>query len=236
MPLVGGERAVREPWRVAVALLARAGCAELIPDLPMSRSLDASTLSSVAGLSNGDGWMAATGAGRLFEACGALLGLASHNRFEGEAAVQLESLASTSGGAEPWSGVAVETVSGVPVIPSSSLIAAAARCLVDGEDAADVAAGFHSTFSALVVEVARRVVGPTDEVVAVGGGCLVNRILRRELAAGLRPAGRDVLLPIQLPAGDGGLAYGQATIGSVVVALGLDAERLEHPTEGDGGL
>jgi hydrogenase maturation protein HypF len=56
----------------------------------------------------------------------------------------------------------------------------------------------------------------------LGGGCLVNRILRRALDDGLRSAGYDVLLPARVPPGEGGLSYGQAVLGAVAAARGCE--------------
>jgi hydrogenase maturation protein HypF len=83
-----------------------------------------------------------------------------------------------------------------------------------------VAAGFHATFSRLAVELTERAVAAGVRTVAVGGGCLVNRLLRDGLAHGLAGAGYDALFPQQLPPGDGGIAYGQAVLGVVAAATG----------------
>ena len=97
LPLVGGEAAVREPWRVAAAGLALAGAADLLPLLPLGALVPPARLAAVAAMAAQPSWPRATGAGRLFEAAGALLGLAPVNGYEGEAAARLESLAVRGG-------------------------------------------------------------------------------------------------------------------------------------------
>ncbi|MCB9914789.1 MAG: carbamoyltransferase HypF [Planctomycetes bacterium] len=91
LALPGGERAVREPWRVAGAALLAAGerarATRCAPSGARARRR--------ARLLAHDGWPRAHGAGRLFEAAGALLGLADVNEYEGEAAARLEALAAT---------------------------------------------------------------------------------------------------------------------------------------------
>jgi hydrogenase maturation protein HypF len=224
LPLVGGEAAVREPWRVLVAALAREGALELLPRLPVAQLVAADRLEAVARLAAQPGWPLASGAGRLFEAAGALLGLAAVNGWEGEAAALLEALAASAWPAAPWpvpdSDNGPRTTGHIPRLPSAALLAEAAGRTAAGEPAASVAAGFHATFCRLAVELTARAVPAGVRTVAVGGGCLVNRLLREGLARGLAEAGYDALFPQQLPPGDGGIAYGQAVLGAVAAATG----------------
>ena len=62
--------------------------------------------------------------------------------------------------------------------------------------------------------------------VALGGGCLVNRLLRDGLRGGLAEAGFEPLLATSVPPGDGGLAYGQAVVAAVAGARGVDPRDL----------
>ncbi|MBN1893495.1 hypothetical protein JW906_03325, partial [bacterium] len=49
-------------------------------------------------------------------------------------------------------------------------------------------------------------------VVALSGGCFMNRFLSERLSSGLSSEGFDVLTHSLVPANDGGLALGQAVI------------------------
>ena len=214
LPLVGGEAAVREPWRVVVAALELADASELVERTAMANLVAPARLRSVAELVRGH-WPLASGAGRVFEALGALLGVVAVNGYEGEAAARAETLAAAAWPARPWREVLLRP--GQP-LPSAALLRAAAERLLVGEPPPRVAAGFHATFCQLVVELTRAVARPG--VVALGGGCMVNRLLRRGLVDGLREAGFEPLLPHRVPAGDGGLAYGQAVLGVEAIARG----------------
>ena len=230
--LVGGEQAVREPWRVAVAALAAADALGLVEDLPLAQRVDAARLATVIGVAGASSWPVATGAGRLFEAVGALLGLAVDNDWEGEAAAALEAAASSADEATVWPEATMIEVDGLPRLPSVGLVHAAARRVANGESVASVAAGFHASFCALAVDLTRHVT-PAGSVVALGGGCLVNRIVRDRLASGLRDAGFSPLLPVAVPPGDGGLAFGQAVVAAVSLARGavcrhVAAQRSPH--------
>ncbi|MEP0773722.1 MAG: hypothetical protein HRF46_05120, partial [Acidobacteriota bacterium] len=59
------------------------------------------------------------------------------------------------------------------------------------------------------------VMGSGHHLVAAGGGCLVNRLLRLLLRQELMAMGFEVLLPRRLPPGDGGLSYGQVVLAAV---------------------
>jgi hydrogenase maturation protein HypF len=218
LPLVGGERAVSEPWRVAAAALSIAGAEELLPRLPLAELVESDRLEEVARLAATGSWPQATGAGRLFEAAGALFGLVAANHWEGEAAVHIESLAARADRVEPWTELEIDDSGEHPCLPSSRLLAEAARRLIDGTAPERVAASFHASFCSLAVELTQLVAARDDAIVALGGGCMVNRLLVTGLGEGLAAAGFEPLIPMLVPPGDGGLSYGQAVIAAVATA------------------
>jgi hydrogenase maturation protein HypF len=122
---------------------------------------------------------------------------------------------------EPWSRLEIEDRDGKLLLPSSRLLAEVARRTAAGEASALVAAGFHAAFCRLAVELTEKVAGSEKGVVALGGGCMVNRILSSTLAESLEALGFEVLLPKNVPPGDGGLSYGQAVIAAVAAARGV---------------
>jgi hydrogenase maturation protein HypF len=229
LPLVGGERAVREPWRVAVAALVLAGADSLIPDSALSLELEPERVAGVQSLVGSGSWPLASGAGRVFEAAGALLGCGHSNRFEGELAVRLESLAAAAPkDVQPWSGFEPAEADGLVCLPSAALLAETAQRAADGESPAEVASGFHATFCSLAESITAGL-GPAGGVpLAVGGGCLVNRFLRTGLKSRLEATGADVLLPSTMPPGDGGLSYGQAVVAAVAASRGVKPRELSH--------
>ena len=228
LPLVGGEAAVREPWRVAAAALQRQGEGDLITSTPMAAQIDEARLATMIQLAGETSWPMASGAGRVFEAAGALLGVGKVNRWEGEAAARLEALASRADErSEPWPGLEIVASEGKLLLPSSKLLVEVARRVGDGESPASVASGFHATFCRLSVDLTARVSEGERGVVALGGGCAVNRILSSSLAEDLEARGFEVLLPKNVPPGDGGLSYGQAVLAAVAFARGVEPRQVE---------
>jgi hydrogenase maturation protein HypF len=88
-----------------------------------------------------------------------------------------------------------------------------------GRPAALIAARFHDTLAEAIRAACRRVRaagGPA--LVALAGGCFANRRLAERTLAVLERDGFEVLLPARVPAGDGGLSFGQAAVASVRAA------------------
>lgn len=225
LPLVGGERAVAEPWRVAAAALAQVEDLELLVRTPLAAHVPADRLQLVGRLAHEGDWPLASGAGRVFEAAAALLGLCPSNSYEGEAAARLEAAAARAphaSAARAWPEVTLRGARDgeLPRLPAALLLAAVAARVLRGAPVADVAAGFHATFCALIAELTERVLPQGVRAVALGGGCLVNRLLADGVTRELRRRDLEALLPCALPPGDGGLAYGQAALAAVALAHG----------------
>jgi hydrogenase maturation protein HypF len=145
-------------------------------------------------------------AGRWFDAAAGLLGVSSVMNYEGQAAMQLEALAAGRVGADLEGGLWRLDGDVLDLLPLLARLA-------DERDAAAGAALFHATLAAALAEwiavAARRQQLTT---VALGGGCLLNRVLATQLAALLRARGLTVLTAVQAPPNDGGIALGQAWV------------------------
>ena len=221
LPLLGGESAVREPWRMAVAALTSAGKQNLIRQLPLAKSVPAKRLELIEklALAENSSWPLSSGAGRLFEAAGAMFGLIGRNEYEGEAALRFEALAALSNHLPVvWEDMRPHLGASPGVLPSAQLLAAAARRLISRQPPEIVAADFHETFCYALAVLARRNLAPEVRTIAIGGGCCVNRLLRRGLRSNLEALGFECLIATEIPPGDGGLSFGQAVIGSVALA------------------
>jgi hydrogenase maturation protein HypF len=218
-PLIGNEKAVKEPWRTALALLAmgpRENDAVKFLE-PLLKNVD------LAALAKTTGWESSSGAGRLFEAAGALCGLATENDYEGEAAIIFESLAqSWKGHADVWEDVHLKTGD---IFPTADFFGAFAERLWGGMEKERAAMEFHRTFSKLVARIAGNVF-PEGRNVALSGGCFMNRILRTEIASELKKKNLLPLLHFEVPPGDGGISLGQAVLASRALASGTDIEEI----------
>jgi hydrogenase maturation protein HypF len=211
----GGDQAIREPWRMAVAHLD--DCATECPVL--ERAMPSESLRMIRSmLAKRINTPMTSSAGRLFDAVAALAGVRHRVEYEGQAAMELEWLASD---VDP-DGLYRFDLEAVPgrdsleptiVIDTRGLIRAVAQESTEGVESARIARRFHSTvveiISAICVRLHRET-GIAD--VVLSGGVFCNALLAAEAEARLLAEGFIVYRHTLVPPNDGGLSLGQLAI------------------------
>ncbi|HXH65260.1 MAG TPA: carbamoyltransferase HypF, partial [Mariprofundaceae bacterium] len=215
----GGSQAVREPWRNAFAHLHALGWERMhaeFGDIDIVRFIAGQRvdlLQTMVGRNLNS--PPASSCGRLFDAVAAALGICRERAsYEGQAAIELESLAmsdSVDQGAYP---VRIETAGGgVPHLGWDAMWPALLADIRRGTDRAVIAGRFHRTVIAAVSETALSLCQERHlDTVALGGGAFQNRLLLSGVSDGLNQAGLEVLVPERVPVNDGGLSLGQAAV------------------------
>jgi hydrogenase maturation protein HypF len=156
--------------------------------------------------------------GRLFDAVSSLTGVRHTVEYEAEAAIVLEGQARTASAGlnHPYALELCVSQDGPDVADAGPVIRQIARDVLDGVPSAMVAARFHATVAALIVQLAERGRETTGlDVVALGGGVFQNALLMAAVVRDLGERGFTVLRPRLLPPNDGGIALGQLVIGSL---------------------
>lgn len=209
--LAGGDVASREPWRVLLAHLDAALPAEDIPS-GLFDGLPAATVRAM--IARGINAPPASSAGRLFDAMAALLGLAPPRlSFEGEAAMALEALAAGAPAAEGCYPFDITAQDGLTTLDPAPMWRAAMADRRRGETPAAIAARFHAGLARAFADVALMVTMEHGaRALALSGGVMQNAVLLEHLIANLAPSGLPLLIPAEVPANDGGLAFGQAAV------------------------
>jgi hydrogenase maturation protein HypF len=145
-----------------------------------------------------------TSLGRMFDAAAALLGLRLVQDYESQAAMELEALCR-----------APRALTGAfslhaNILDLSPLFAA---LLAPGLGAAEGSEMFHGTLiEALACWIGEAARSAGHERVALGGGCMMNKILAEGVSQRLRAQDLEPLLARRAPANDGGLSLGQAFV------------------------
>lgn len=198
LSLLGGEAAVRQPWRLALAALLDAG--EPLDLLPGNLPLEALRRMHAHQLG-----VPSHGAGRWFDAVAALCGLRHEVSYEGQAAAELEAIAVTRAAPYPFA-----LTDGVPFeVDLRPTIRALAADLREGAPRSLVASRFHETIAHVIRDGCRRAGART---VALSGGCFQNRRLTLRTAELLATDAVEVLTHRRVPPNDGGIALGQAAV------------------------
>jgi hydrogenase maturation protein HypF len=211
----GGDQAIREPWRMALAHLIDASC----PDDLLAGRIPAVSRRAVSRmLERRFNAPLTSSAGRLFDAVAALAGVRDRVHFEGQAAVELEWLAAATAPDEVYPLDFVEVPEedqqeGGLVADTRPLIRAIARDSTHGIEPARIARRFHATLVVLIATLCGRVREKTGlEVVVLSGGVFMNTLLLREASQRLREEGFRVYHHRQVPPNDGGLSLGQLAV------------------------
>jgi len=220
VPLAGGDASVKTPARAALSHLHAAGL-PWNPALPCVAAFSASDLRVFERqMDRGLNCVACSSMGRLFDAVSALIGIRQRVSYEGQAAIEMESICAAESRTYP-----AAIIPGTPsLLDPAPLFAAVVEDVLAGIPAAHIASGFHEAVTTWIVEIAmmaRRQLGCNR--VALTGGVFQNLTLLQKSVQRLRAANFDVLVHRIVPANDGGLALGQAALATATA--GLNPER-----------
>nr|WP_320012140.1 carbamoyltransferase HypF [uncultured Desulfobulbus sp.] len=222
LSLPGGDRAAREPWRMAMSLLYTCLGEEGLVDLrlpPALKGIDPGKKNLLAQmLSKQLNCPASSSCGRLFDGVSALLGLCQDSQYEGQAAMLLEQQAL---GADDRATLnrylpQIDRENDQLVLAVDGLVAGLLSDIRDDVSLSVMARAFHHWLAAGLIEVLAELRQKTGlNQVVLAGGCMQNMLLFERLSSGLRDQGFVVYAGELVPMNDGGLALGQAYIGGV---------------------
>lgn len=168
-------------------------------------------------------------AGRLFDAVSALLGVCTKVTYEGQAAIELESVGTRflqqqrlqdgEVRAEKTQSIyayEVRVENGVFILGVRPLFEELIRDVLDGMSRGEIAYRFHKTIALAMVDLALKLevgYGP----MVLSGGVFQNKLLTEAVLQNCQTQGIEVLRSRSLPPGDGGLAFGQLLIANEVL-------------------
>lgn len=207
LALPGGDRAAREPWRMAAAVLHDLGRGD---EVAARYPAQAGVATVLAMLEKNLNCPRTSSAGRLFDAASGLLGLCLKMEMDAEAAIRLEQEATRWIDANGWPAPVRD---GWTMVGGELDLRPLLGRLAGEADAAHGAAVFHATLVAALAQWAEDACKESGiPTVVFGGGCFFNRLLAAGLRRDCEARGLRVLAPIKLVPGDAGLALGQAWV------------------------
>ncbi len=219
IPMPGGAQAIREPWRMAAVYLHRAlGDEFLNLNLPFVQQLDRRAWTTLRRmLLTGTNSPETSSMGRLFDAVASLLGLRNVVNYEGQAAIELETIADRPA----TQRYEFEIAAGGSIIKADAVIRRAVADLLDGVPAPTVSAKFHLGVAHLLGTIARNVRDARRlNRVVLSGGVFQNILLLDHACRILAADGFEVFTHSRVPTNDGGISFGQAAVVNARLAAG----------------
>jgi hydrogenase maturation protein HypF len=199
--LPGGDSAIRQPWKSAVAVLHEYGIDPA--GLPPTKAAPPDALALVQSqLETGEQVVRTTSAGRLFDAAASLLGVCHEATYEAQAAMELEALARQSELKVPERSEAHPAPNTVKDLFIDLVVGLRA-----GREVAELADGFHWALARICAAAVRA------KTIGLTGGVFANKLFTKYLVAALAERGIATVQHRLVPCNDGGLALGQAYAG-----------------------
>ncbi len=216
-PLPGGDKAIQEPWRMALSVLYTIGlpweqenpavkhAISLANQIPEVSPLD--VLSNQ--LNSGTNAPLTSSMGRLFDAISALLGVCQVITYEGQAAIELEALADPD-----EEGVYAYEILPGNILDPGLMVKNILEDQKNGLPIPTISGRFHNSITEMVLEMSVRLKEKYQlNRVALSGGVWQNMTLMNKTVKKLNSAKFKIFIHKQVPTNDGGLALGQAAIG-----------------------
>src|SRR5271165_317760 len=212
-PLPGGETAIREPWRMAVAYLVRHFGCDFVRKLPLVADVPEKKLNVLFRMmEQGINSPLTSSCGRLFDAVAALTGIRSQVNYEAQAAIELEMAIANSSDESAYPFELVPEGEGW-TIDTRGLFEALLRDLGRDVSLADISRRFHNGLVEVLAELASRLREKSGlQRVCLSGGTFQNAYLFERVCERMGKENFRVFSHGEVPAGDGGLSLGQALV------------------------
>lgn len=198
LPLIGGDRAVKEIWRIGYAL-----CRDenLYGEFPLGIA--------TYQLNSGLNCPLSSGMGRLFDGAASLMDICQYASYEGEGAVLLEAAADE--GCEESYPYEITDDNTFDYMP---MVSAILSDRVNGEDKGKMAARFMNTLCFSAADITERIGNQSGvKTVVLSGGSFQNMFILSRLPRILEQRGFRVYTHRRVSCNDEGLSLGQLMIG-----------------------
>lgn len=223
-----GEITIKRPSRMSFAYLYELfGDAGLkyaqgyLPELP-----DEEQQVLVRQLENRFNTVLTSSCGRLFDAVSALLGICTKVQYEGQAAIEMETLADVNA-ADAYS-FEFCTGSKPYTLGVRGIFQGILADLKQNTSVSEIAGRFHNTIAEMIIMVLKKMREDTGlNLVALSGGVFQNNLLFLLLRRRLAEEDFTVLYHKKVPTNDGGVSLGQVYIASEVIRKDVSCHSIQ---------
>ena len=212
IPLPGGEKAIREPWRMAASYLYKTYQDNMLDlDIDFVKKMDRGkwhTLQKM--IDKGVNSPMTSSSGRLFDAVSALLGIRKEIHYEGQAAIELEMAAGTEEGRYPFD---LESAEDRLVVLLEPLFKGIVSDIERRVEIGAIASRFHNTIAQIILSMCLKLNSTSGlDSVVLSGGVFQNNLLLEKTYVLLNKNHFNVFTHHNVPPNDSGIALGQAVV------------------------
>jgi len=216
LPMPGSAAAIKEPWRMAVSYLYDAFGQDFRNlDLPVLKAIEADKVKIIVDMIRKKINSPLTSSlGRLFDGIASIVGIRNHVLFEGQAAMELEMLAS-----DQVAGIydyEWETTDRHKIL-TRPIIQGVVKDMLQGLHPSVISHKFHQTLIRMFSDLCEVIRKENDlNRVVLSGGVFQNSLLLTGLINALEKRKFKVFSHSKVPANDGGISLGQAMVAAAV--------------------
>ena len=198
----GGDKVVSEPWRMVLSILGREG----IPFIKSVKKEDKEWILSICEKNINS--PLTSSAGRLFDACAALLGICERASYEAEGPIKLEKLCRD--GIEESYEFKISKHNSSYIIDAEPIFLGIVKDLKKGSKKPVIATKFHNSIVRIILKTVKKLSKDTDiKDIALSGGVFQNRFLRTKAIKKLLSLGFKVFINEKVPVNDFNISLGQ---------------------------
>ncbi|WAC06535.1 MAG: carbamoyltransferase HypF [Thermodesulfobacteriota bacterium] len=219
IPMPGGEKAIKKPFRMAISYLAQlSGTQTLNRRLAFLKTVEERELELIKKqIEKGINTPLTSSCGRLFDGVSALLNIRNEVDYEGQAAIELEMIAGEGKDTGKRYPFEIGEENGIKIVRLQKLFAAILEDVDHGVTKTEISSCFHHSVAHMVGRMCQNLARDTGiKKIALSGGVFQNRLLLRLTSFYLKKAGLKVIIHREVPTNDGGISLGQAVIGNFI--------------------
>ncbi len=210
LPLPGGDKAVAEPWRMAISALYSTYNKDFLSmDIPFLKKIPREEVELLLDIIDKKiNTPLTSSAGRLFDAVSAMLGLCLYSSFDAEAPMRLEAITENIQINNEYYPFKIDEE-----INMDSVFTSITEDIIKGSPVSFISTKFHNTIVEIICKSAETLRNKTGiNKAALSGGVFMNGYLLEKTETKLIEMGFETLTHSKIPSNDGGLALGQLII------------------------
>jgi hydrogenase maturation protein HypF len=215
VPMPGGAKAIKEPWRMAAAYLwATFGKEIFQQELPWAKKWNGGQIEVlVEMMQRGVNSPLTSSCGRLFDGVAALVGLRDRIAYEGQAAIELEQCLESTTDRYQYE---FREVGEKLLLSPTAIFRQVYEDALSGVGPPLISGKFHQTLVEMFAEVSLNLckLHGVNRIVC-SGGVFQNVFLLEKLEERLAGSGLEVYTPELIPANDACISLGQAVVGAM---------------------